>query len=166
MMYPKFKVAIFSICLGSASLLLAFHNLAKIVEASCFIGWSVSDPTCVVAYNSDGNYQYDEKTQYASVGNGTWDLRQLMSDFSDDNTQNQACSPTSVTVVEQGGSASGTFSTHGVEYTHAETSDRPGYFRLYYFHPQDYPELYRHERVARERAKETSVKIHQLLNPD
>jgi len=52
----------------------------------------------------------------------------------------------------------------GVRITHAEMTDRKGYFRLYYFYPQDYPEMYHHEQVARERAFETSVKIYKLLH--
>jgi hypothetical protein len=54
----------------------------------------------------------------------------------------------------------------GVAHTHSEASDKPGMFRLYCFYPEDYPTLYHHKRVAGERALETGITIHRLLNPE
>jgi hypothetical protein len=54
----------------------------------------------------------------------------------------------------------------GVAHTHSESSDKPGTYRLYCFYPDDYPALYHHKRVAGERALETGIKVHRLLNPE
>jgi hypothetical protein len=52
----------------------------------------------------------------------------------------------------------------GVYVSHAEPSDKPGVKRIYYFHPQDYPELAHHERVEVERGLETFLHIYDLIN--
>jgi hypothetical protein len=51
----------------------------------------------------------------------------------------------------------------GVKISHAErySGDK---IRMYLFRPEDYPDFYRHLTVAEERAKETYVKIYQLVN--
>jgi hypothetical protein len=53
----------------------------------------------------------------------------------------------------------------GVRIGHAEASERAGFHRVYYFHPDDYPELSHHERVERERGLETFLHVYNLLNP-
>jgi hypothetical protein len=52
----------------------------------------------------------------------------------------------------------------GARISHAEPSERPGTKRIYYFHPDDYPDLAHHERVERERGLETFVRIYELIN--
>lgn len=53
----------------------------------------------------------------------------------------------------------------GVKVSHAEpSSDKPGVDRVYYFHEEDYPELYHQYRVERQRGLETYVKIYELIN--
>ncbi len=51
----------------------------------------------------------------------------------------------------------------GVKISHAERYSADG-IRMYLFRPDDYPDLYHHQAVAEERAKETYVKVYQLLN--
>jgi len=53
----------------------------------------------------------------------------------------------------------------GVYVSHAETSDRAGMLRLYYFYPEDYPQLAHQERVEQERGLETYLEVYSLLNP-
>lgn len=57
----------------------------------------------------------------------------------------------------------GPTSIEGIKITHAE-ADGSGVFKMYYFHPEDYPELYRHRTVSEERAQETFIAIYELLN--
>ncbi len=51
----------------------------------------------------------------------------------------------------------------GISITHAELQ-ADGTSRLFYFPPEDYPEFYRHKRIAEERAAERVVMIFELLN--
>ena len=52
----------------------------------------------------------------------------------------------------------------GVNVTHAEESDTPDMARLYYFFPQDYPELAHQASVEQERGLETFLEIYYRLN--
>jgi hypothetical protein len=52
----------------------------------------------------------------------------------------------------------------GVSYTHAELTDIPGQYRLYYFFASDYPVVEHRERVVDERMLEAAVNIFRLLN--
>lgn len=52
----------------------------------------------------------------------------------------------------------------GVHVSHGEKSDREGMNRIYYFYPEDYPELAHHERVEQERGLETFLEIYYVLN--
>ena len=52
----------------------------------------------------------------------------------------------------------------GISVSHAEPSDQPGTMRLYYFHPEDYPEIDHQARVERERGLETFLDIYYRIN--
>lgn len=52
----------------------------------------------------------------------------------------------------------------GISLSFAEASDRPGYVRLYYFYPEDYPELYHQQRVSEQRQLETVINAYHLIN--
>ena len=52
----------------------------------------------------------------------------------------------------------------GVHVSHAEDSDTPGMARLYYFYPEDYPELAHQERVEQERGLKTFLEVYYRLN--
>jgi hypothetical protein len=52
----------------------------------------------------------------------------------------------------------------GIFMSHAESSDRQGYRRIYYFPEQDYPEMAHQRRVEDERGLETFVMIYDLIN--
>lgn len=45
-----------------------------------------------------------------------------------------------------------------------DVSDRPGYRRLFYFYPSEYPEMYHREEVQMERSLEAYVRIYELIN--
>ena len=51
----------------------------------------------------------------------------------------------------------------GVAISHAETSDTPGYYRIYYFVRQDYPELYHHYNVSHEQQLRIPVNIFRVI---
>jgi hypothetical protein len=57
-------------------------------------------------------------------------------------------------------------SVDGVNVSHAEPSDTPGMERIYYFYPEDYPELAHQDRVERERGLETFLEVYRQLNND
>ena len=48
--------------------------------------------------------------------------------------------------------------------SHAEASDTPGMNRIYYFFPEEYPELVHQKRVETERGLETFLEIYYRLN--
>lgn len=51
----------------------------------------------------------------------------------------------------------------GVTISHAEI-DETGKSRLYYFHSEDHPDIYRSKQVCDERSQESFIKIYNLLN--
>lgn len=52
----------------------------------------------------------------------------------------------------------------GVLVSHAEESDKPGMLRIYYFDPNDYPEMDRQVKVERERSFEAYVELYYAIN--
>jgi hypothetical protein len=52
----------------------------------------------------------------------------------------------------------------GIFMSHAESSDRQGYRRIYYFPEEDYPEMAHQRRVEDERGLETFVMVYDLIN--
>ena len=53
----------------------------------------------------------------------------------------------------------------GITISHGEMPmDRPGYKRIYFFDPEDYPELYHKQKVEEERACEAYVKVYHSVN--
>lgn len=50
--------------------------------------------------------------------------------------------------------------------SHAEPSDTPGVWRIYYFHEEDYPAIAHHKRVAEERGFECFVEAYEIINGD
>ncbi len=52
----------------------------------------------------------------------------------------------------------------GVTITVAEPSEDAGSFRIYYFYPEDYPELYRLAEAEKERAEEAAIRAFLIIN--
>ena len=52
----------------------------------------------------------------------------------------------------------------GVRISIAERSEKPGINRLYYFYPDDYPEVYRWLKIEEERAFEAFVRAYMIIN--
>jgi hypothetical protein len=52
----------------------------------------------------------------------------------------------------------------GAPITHAETSETPGFFRMYFFYPEEHPDMYHFDGVVRQQTVQTAVEIFHLVH--